>query len=208
MKYFESFPKLFYNNTLATNILIRIVIDNSDLNSSVLYYDYPVKEDDSLEIISDKYYGSVDYWYVIALTNLFLDPQFSLPTGYRVFDTYIENKYSAIGANNAMTGLAYAQYTTHPQFGYRTVITTTDSISNQSTTIKYYIDSANYANTPAYSTIKSFSDSSTVSIIQTKETLSIYQYEQEVNENKRTIKILKKDYLEQFNNQLKSLLGV
>jgi hypothetical protein len=57
--------------------------------------------------------------------------------------------------------------------------------------------------------IKSFIlDNTEIQYKQVAETVTIYEYEQQLNEKKREIKLIKKEYAAQFEQELKSLLSV
>lgn len=111
-------------------------------------------------------------------------------------------------------GVEYATVTENPApFTYRALIISTDLTTDTSTTVTLYIDQKsynanengydyaifNYVNSPPVET-------NDISIVTTKEKLTIYQYESEVNERKRQIKLIKKEYVPQIEKELQLLM--
>lgn len=77
MKYFENIPKITYDEIYTVrNIFTKIVVEY--LNKDFINY-YKIENFSRLENISFKLYGTVDYWWVLALINDIQDPIFDLP---------------------------------------------------------------------------------------------------------------------------------
>jgi hypothetical protein len=112
--------------------------------------------------------------------------------------------------NNA---IEYALVTTnkHP-FSYRAIITTTDILTGKSTEEKIFIDEKSYnGGLNGYAnSIFNFAEETVqadnIEISTSKERLSIYDYEQELNENKRSINLIRKEYVSQLEQELKYLM--
>ena len=99
--------------------------------------------------------------------------------------------------------------------GYRAIITTTDTSSGQETENKYFIDKKSYTDqylddtfTFADETIIPQQTGNDVIYHQTKEMINIYDYEMELNENKRSIKLIREEYAGQLEKELKYLMGL
>ena len=97
-------------------------------------------------------------------------------------------------------------------YAYRAIITTTDILTGKSTEEKIFIDKKSYnAGVNGYAnSIFNFAsetlDSEYIQITTAKERLSIYDYEQELNENKRTLNLIRKEYVPQIEQELKVLM--
>jgi len=211
MKYFSFFPKVVTtdatgNSTLATNLLTRVNVIPELLNNPSLYYTYDTQEGDTVESIATKYYGNPYRFWIFMFGNAdkMIDPLWDLPLSYRVFDAYMQDKYSTAANNASMTVLAYTQSTISR---YLKIVTTFDSITNQTTVNQYVVDYDTYITLPDnLVTTKTFSDGNYVTITMSRETQSIYDYEQELNESKRTVNIIDKKYATELEDKLKSLL--
>lgn len=209
MRYFENFPKIAItdqnNNTmLYTNIMARVNLIPSLLNNPSLYYQYDVQDGDRPDIIATKYYNNpYRYWIFLYGNNIF-DPLWELPLSDYNFNVYLNDKYSANANAVGQTVLAYTQNTVYE---YQKVIITYDSISQQQTIRYYNTDAATYANLP-FDLVSTnyFSDGSYVSVTQTKQELSLYDYEIQQNEAKRTRNVVNKKYASNMEQTLKTLL--
>ena len=71
---------------------------------------------------------------------------------------------------------------------------------------KFSISSNVYANTTTTTSNYTLSDGTPISIETTKESISYFNYEIENNENKRSIKILKPDFLPAVEEELQRIL--
>jgi hypothetical protein len=196
MQYFDSLPKLITvtpeATTVLTNIMARASIIPTVYKNPLLYYTYDVQDGDTPEIVAHKYYGSTyDYW-VLLYTNEMMDPQWSWPLSAKNFDTYIVKKYTT-----------FDPYTTTHH--YEKIITQSDSVTNITTENVINIDVDTYNSlvetTNTYSLPTGY-----VTVEITKRAVSYYNYEMNLNESKRTIRILNKIYLSQFQDELKRLM--
>jgi hypothetical protein len=112
--------------------------------------------------------------------------------------------------NNA---IEYTLVTTNKEpFSYRAITTTTDILTGKSTAEKLFIDEKaynggvnGYANS-IFNFANETLQADNIEISVTKERLSIYDYEQELNENKRTINLIRKEYVSQLEQELKYLM--
>lgn len=110
-------------------------------------------------------------------------------------------------------GVEYATVTRNPDpFGYRATIVSTDLTSDISTTSTIYIDEKafnggeNGYDDDIFNYTNFTINSEDISVTTTKEIISIYQYENEINERKRQIKLIKKEYVPQIERELKILM--
>lgn len=137
-------------------------------------------------------------------------------TLYVCKQTHTSNSSNSLIVSNAdywktySNALEFSKVTTNIQPpGYRAIITTTDSISGESTEHKFFIDKNSYFDKNLDDTFN-YADmilnSDTVTYKQSKELLSIYDYESELNEKKRTIKLIRKEYASQLEKELKILM--
>jgi hypothetical protein len=208
MKYFNSFQKVIttdYNNNaiLLTNLIQRVEVIPSLLQNPLVFYSYDVQESDTPEIVADKYYGDPYRYWLVLFANQITDPQWQWPLTSQQFSLYLNDKYSAAAGNTSV--LSYTQGTISQ---YNKTITTTDSITSNTTSVTLIIDQPTYLATQTGTTTQTFSDGSSVTETISKNILSIYDYETQLNESKRNIQIINKKYASDFEKQLVSLLGM
>jgi len=198
MKYFEKIPKVIYTDKtgyskVMTNLMARVSVKPSMLNNSVIYYEYSIQDGDTPEIIAHKYYGDVYRYWIVLYVNEILDPQWGWPLNSNEFQRYIDDKYANIDVYN----------TTHH---FEQIITQHDSGTNTTTTNKLIIDQNTYNNLITSTKTATFS-TGTVTITTTKKLVSLYDYELELNENKRNIKILNSQYVDQLETEFSDLMA-
>jgi hypothetical protein len=212
-KYFNYFPKTFYtsNNDVngveaITNIISRFAFDSQLKENTSAFYPYQVQDSDTPEIIADKYYGNVEYHWVVLLFNNIIDPQFDWPLKSDTLIDYIDKKYTANGTANtpAQSGLSWALSENNVQ-GYFKVITSTAN-DGTITTEKITIDANTYANVTTGSNTYTTQAGESVRVVTTKETQSYYTYETNLNESKREINLIKSDFLPQIEKEFKRVV--
>lgn len=197
MQYFDTLPKIVqYDNKgvgrVFTNLLARASVIPELLKSPAIYYNYDIQDGDTPEIIAHKYYGDSYRYWILLLANEILDPQWEWPMSGKVFGDYISAKY---GVN---------QSSIHH---YEKIVTQFDSGTNTTTTNTIIIDEDTYTTT--LETTKTFLvPTGDVTVAITKSPVTNYDYESNVNEKKRSIKILNSNYVNQFETELKKLMSV
>jgi hypothetical protein len=212
-KYFNYFPKTLYtaNNSSAgldtvTNIIARFGFESTLKENSSAFYKYDIKDGDTPEIIASKYYENSERHWIVLMFNDIFDPQFDWPLRDRVLVDYIDAKYTANGAANTtiQTGLSWAMSPNNIQAYYK-VITRTN-IDDIKIIEKLQLDANTYANTAATNIIYNLQDGSRITEVVTKETQSYYQYEVAVNDSKRTIKLLKPEFVTAVEKEFKRVI--
>lgn len=173
--------------------MARASIKENLLNNALLYYTYDIQEEDTPEIVAHKYYGDVYRYWIILFTNQIMDPQWNWPLSGKNFEKYISAKYG----NNDPTNLIQH---------YEKVITTLDRNTKTETVNRIIIDEETYNN--LYESENGYVLPSGVNVIVKieKNIVSKYQYELDLNESKRNIKILNKAYANQLEQELELLM--
>lgn len=211
-KYFNYFPTTFYtsnNKSLGvdtvTNLIARFGFEQKLKENSLVFYEYNIQETDTPEIIAHKFYGDVERHWIVLLFNDIIDPQYDWPLQYNTLINFIDDKYTANGSANAtpQTGLAWAQSTNNVKSYFKTVTRTS---STDSLIEKIEVDANTYANVTVSTTSYTLQDGSTVTEAVTKEKQTYYDYEIEENEKKRTIKLLKKDFVPEVEKEFKRVV--
>jgi hypothetical protein len=204
--FFNFYPKTFYtsgaNNVTSldtvTNIIARFAFEAELKENSAAFYPYQIKDSDTPEIIASKYYGNPERHWMVLLFNNIIDPQYDWPLPYNTFIQYVSNKYAANGAidSPAMTGLAWAQSRAHPQSFYKIITRTqqSSSINSRVVTERIQIDEATFTALPVTTTTYTLNSGTKITENITKDIKTHYEYEEDLNEAKRNIKLLKKDF--------------
>lgn len=216
-QFFDKFPKILYdidgkrltNYQTVTNIFFRVRVIREILGNISAYYEYLVKDDDTPEILADKVYNNPEAHWIILLANNIVDPQYDWPLNSTNFNNYIINKYGSI--ENAQTTYHH----------YEKVITREESFSGTVVENRFVINQANAANSMADSTIPydsynnipetqsvntiNMGEGRTVIEIINRDRITNYDYEQQMNDNKRSIKIIKPEYYQQIVREFDNL---
>lgn len=101
MAYFSSFPKISYpflvngqeKNILVTDITTNVRFIQQSLASIQLFDTYSIKDGETPEIISSKFYGTPNYHWIIMLANQRYDYINDFPRSQHQLDKYIDGKY-------------------------------------------------------------------------------------------------------------------
>ena len=182
MKYFQFIPKVAIpdsqgNNLYLTNLLTRVNIIPELLNNTQLFYNYDVQENDTPESVAQKYYGTVDNFWLVMFSNQIFDPQWDWPLPYNSFINYINGKYGSQA--NAQAVIDH----------YEVVITTTNSTTIEPTTKTIVVDETEYNNTTEQSSTVIFPSGEIVTTKTAKYAIDSYTNELRQNEAKRNIKL-------------------
>lgn len=76
-----------------TNITLRYKFRQNLARNIYNFYDYTLREGERLDHLADSYYGDSKYVWIIILSNDMIDPQFDIPRPYNEFRKYLINKY-------------------------------------------------------------------------------------------------------------------
>lgn len=202
IKYFANFPFISYTLNpidtttpdIVTNVFRRVAFLRNLKGDSRIYYPYNIKDGDTPEILAYKLYGSADYYWVVTLFNNILDPVEDWPKTPNLFTRYLQQKYGSIP--NA-----------HNTIHHYTKIVTKVNSGGETNSSTYIIDKPTYdALTSVVPEVYTAQDGSTVSVTTTRQVVSVYDYEMTENEAKRSILLLKEQYLPQVRSELDTLV--
>lgn len=224
--FFSQFPKTLYSFNLAerdvrqvTNIFSRVAVRQEVLTNVYAYYKYQLQEGDTPEIVSQKEYNNPMFHWIICYVNGLRDPIFDFPLEQRSLENYIVKKYNYNNINEAYSDTYHyvlSKVSTLSEVDGPTTVTTSNSIISLQ---QYSQDSASlyslnigqpmYANTVFRSNNVDANSSivATLSIKSTVYPVTVFEYENGLNESKREIKLLKQQYVEAFASELGSVLN-
>jgi len=186
--YFKPFPKIDYDlkkngkSNSLTNITLRFKVQEALLSQSAIYYDYQVQEEDRPDIVAELYYQDSTLDWLILIVNDIIDPQFEWPKEQYSLDKFIRQKYGSISE---------AQGTVHH---YEKILNAQSTLADGTVvperTVK--IDQTTY-NSLAGDTLQG-----ETGFVKIRREVSAYQYEQDLNDERRNIKLLDEVYLPQI----------
>lgn len=226
--YFKQFPKIKYAFDLtsqgstyaATNIFSRFSINSAVLNNSIAFYKYIYTDSDTPEIISYNEYGDAQYHWIVCMVNQVFDPLFQFPLnrtdlekkilkeyGYTtISQAYANTHHYELEVTKKLTDITNfsttekEKYTvTLEQYDYRTNTLTANTVGDIST--RTYNFRANNSDPTSAIT-------STLVVTENFKTVSVYDYEVELNESKREIKLLKSQYIQPLLLEFENVLNV
>jgi hypothetical protein len=206
-KYFNFFPQTYYttnstNIDVVKNIIARFNFEQNFKNNTAVCYEYDVQDSDTPEIIADKFYGDSERHWIVLMFNDITDPQFDWPMDYRTLISFIDSKYDA-NANVGQSGTNWAQSHTH---AYYKVQTRTTIRTNTVDVNKLEVDANTYANVAISSSNVTLTDGNIITIAISKNTQSYYDYEMELNESKRKIKLLKPEFVSSIEEEFRRVI--
>jgi hypothetical protein len=214
-KFFNYFPKTFYtsNNVSSgidtvTNIIARFGFEKKLKENSSAFYKYSIKDSDTPEIIAGKFYDNVERHWIILLFNDIIDPQYDWPLDSRTLIKYINTKYSANQyadtANTSVTGISWAQNTSHVKSYFKNITRT--SADGTDIVEKITVDANTYASIAATSIAYTLNNSSSITETISKTTQTYYDYEVELNEAKREINLLKSEFVPEVEKEFRRVI--
>lgn len=209
MKYFETLPSVVSvdrnNNLLSLKNLVTRAELVDKLKSNVnLFYEYGIQDGDTPEIVAHKYYGDQNRFWIVLMANNIFDPEWDWPLNTNEFTTYLNDKYAVDAAEAELDVLSYTTSTAHH---YEKIITTLDGATLYQTSKNIIVDEETYGEIVEKTETKTLTTGVTVNYTITKKTVYIYDYEVEQNESKRNIKLIKSQYANDMETQLRKVMG-
>lgn len=209
MKYFQTLPSVTSvdkNNNYYSlkNLMVRAELVDKLKNNVNLFYEYGIQDGDTPEIVAHKYYGDQNRFWIVLMANNIFDAEWQWPLTTNEFTSYLNDKYLDSATKASMEVLPYVTTTVHH---YEKLITTLDNTTLYKTVKNIAIDKETYDTLIEKSEVKVLPNGDKVSYSVSKKVVYIYDYENEINESKRNIKLIKKQYAADVERQLKKLMG-
>lgn len=201
--YFSFLSATLYRNKATPNFAARISVANALDNKNLLFHKYQIEDGDRPDTIAFFYYGSSFYDWIVMLSNGIYDITTQWPLTAKQFERFIEDKYGSF-VNALETVVSYRLKTNISPIDNTTFNALGDnqkkywtSISSQSGSILYSLDDTgltiseqSYTNLPNDERIY-------------WEPYTAYDYEMDLNESKRAIRLLDAQYLTEIEKALK-----
>jgi len=192
INYFKYFPVVQYNNKSVVDITRRSKIVEQLYSQPINFLSYTVSEGERAEEIAYHYYNDQGKVWLIYMANNIIDPSNQWPLDSINFNNMLIKKYAA-----------QAQAYNANYKGNDIINWTMDA--NITENVLYYKD----ANDTRIS-VDTYTLNNTLQLISAANwsPVRIYEYEYEVNENKRNIFLFNRTYAAQAESELKELLSV
>lgn len=194
--FFKAMPKMSYKadgKTIATKDIFRRVGLDRQINSTLALEAYYISDGETPDIVANNIYGSSNYHWVLLTVNDIVNPHDEWPRREAELFDYTESKY---GAGNALLD-------NHYRLDYRYVLTEDGSV------VEYdaeKISTGEIKKVSVDSPIIVDYDSAKILSGEVR-VVSNYDYELDLNQDKRQIFILKRDFLAQFVQNYQKLMA-
>ncbi len=191
MNYFKFFPTVTYNGKSAVNITRRTAIQQQLYSSPYAFLSYTIKDSEKPEDIALYYYGDIGKTWLVFMANNIIDPVSQWPLSNSDFEKMIIKKYTK-----------QAQVI-DPAYVGNGVINWTQNASLTSNILWYQNAENNRISKDTYLL------NANLGLITAGDwyPVRIYDYELELNENKRNIFLFNRAYASQAESELKELLN-
>jgi hypothetical protein len=192
--FFRPYPTISYRvpgtkkNILATDITRRFSVANFVRNAKVTFDQYTVQDGERPDTIAHGYYDDSTLDWLVLLTNEIQDPYYEWPLSYEQLQTMILQKYRGRGTNGSDTAtLSYVYQTVHH---YEWIIQKASVISDYGN--RRILNEKTL--TVDYTTYLTLTDTD-------RRSVNIFQYEYNLNEQRRHIYLLDLHYTQLIKEQ-------
>jgi hypothetical protein len=206
MRYFEYLPKEFYRLTnkptldVITNITSRVTISDSLKTNSSSFYEYVISDGETPENLADKIYQNSNRHWIILLMNNIINPQFDWPLSDKALNKVIEIKYKDLA-----NGSPVINWTKTNIKGYFRIEVRTNKLTNESSFEYIEVDGETYTNIIPSETTITTKDGQQISIRVEKSAVTYYDFEVTDNQQKRKIKLLRPEFVELVEEEIRGL---
>lgn len=230
MSYFSKFPQTIVtingNSTIIQDVFRRISLSDEFRKNAVVLDDYLVLDGETPELVSNSFYGSPDYHWLVLMVNDIVDVRAEWPVPDAnitdiVYDRYDfkvtvpdESEYSEDDVVESNTGGVFLVTGTDTNIVYlrstvgKTIITTSSILENVTTdtsglTVTSVDDPEEQAHHYYDTELKLIVDEGySVTTIP----VSNYEHEVAINDAKRAVKIVSPSFLSFFTSQFDDLI--
>lgn len=182
----QRFPFSETEYILAKNFFRKFKIDTTNFQSALFFNKYVITDTDRPDLISQQFYQTTAYDWVILLTNNIINPLFDLPIKENDMYAFVEKTYGVAD------GIHH----------YETV-DVTNSLGEIILKKGLYVDSVFYSTTHKF-----YNRSDKTYFTKSGNTISFpvsyYEYETDLNDKRREIYILRPEFLAKFVSQFEN----
>lgn len=175
---FNLIPDILYNDKLVKNFFRKVKLRDDAYKYTTIFKTYSIKDNETPEDVSFKFYNDINYYWIILLINDIQNVSRDWHMPETVFEEYIAEKYPDD------LGISTKHYVTKEIVVNDQVILEAGLVVEENFEFNY--------NDTIYTNI-------TVPV-------TYREWEYELNEEKRSIFILKNSYVLQYQNEFEKLL--
>ena len=183
MAYFKEFPLTNYGNNLSRNIILKSAIVKDVMNKVSVFYNYVIQEGYRPDMVAYEEYGNSEYDWVVYLSNNIVDPYYDWPIDSNNFRGYLEAKYNT-DIYTLQSQILHYKYT---------------GLNSES---DEEIAMTNWTMTPETHALLAAEDPTSVSGWTP---VYVYDYEDDINNSKRSIKLISRFYISQIERELSEI---
>ena len=229
--YFKSFPYTLYSLDdistvqVVTNITNRVSLSDEVKTNLSLYDEYDIRDGDTPELVADRFYSNPELHWLILHYNEIIDPRFDWPLDTNNLNRQVASKYANVNGihhyedanGNYVNGNVYLiSSSDFTEFDIDDVITNITNTGtgyitqkNSSSNVRVTVTTGGFISGDRIRNISNTSSSAnlTSTVLLSGTPVTNYTYEDEVNESKRKIKILKNSYVDAIVSDFKKKLG-
>jgi len=220
MQYFLNFKSIPYSlddndleYKIVKNPFTRVKIIRDVLENIQLFYEYQIKDSDNPEVIAHKLYGDPNMYWIVMFANNLIDPYYDVPLEYTELDSLIIKKYGSL--SNAQSQIHHYESKVEMTTNENGIIETKEYVQEIKEKSYNYATKSVITNTlPTLATSPITVSTNTetidgVTITKTVKHYAISKYDHELNENekKRTINLVRNEYIPQIETEFKTLLS-
>lgn len=202
MAFFNRLPNIEYDQKpltfpfserqylVAKNFFRRYKLSESSYNYSVLFSEYTLTDEDRLDLLSEKTYGSTEYDWIIAVTNNLINVYFDLPVSeYSLYDMVNAAYYDSPGDQSTLPPDRIHHY---------------ETIEFKNAEGKLIIKGGMKVEKSFYQTNYKYLENGEIKTISgnvISEPVTNYAYEKFLNDEKRKVYLLRPQYIQDFTTQ-------
>lgn len=180
--YFENFPLVNYQGKITRNIIARARFIQGVINNCYAFYPFVISDAMTWEQIAHAYYGDPDLDWIAFFSNNVFDPYYEFPMNQETFDSYIAKKYGDF--ENAVETIHHYVYNSRVENYIDPNLSYTDGFEMSPTTYSFMTAEQKSSWKP----------------------VSVYEWENDKNEAKRTIQLLDSRLVDQVIKEIKEIM--
>jgi len=95
-RYFQKFPYVNYNDTIACNLMRRVNLNDNVKSFYTAFYPHTMQSGDRIDHVAFNYYDDVNFDWLIYHANDVIDPFYDVHLSTTDFERYIIKKYGTL----------------------------------------------------------------------------------------------------------------
>jgi len=184
--YYKYLPQTIYKKKLVTDLTRRVDFRNTVFNDPFVFLPYTIQYEFRPEDVAEYYYGGVQHTWLVYLSGNIIDPYKDWPMTADQFNRYLMKKYETLSGTTGYPVIAWTQ---------------NEGITDNIVHYKNNDDEELIISKETYGL--------DTSLVQGDWTpVRYYEYEDNLNEQRRAINLFDKKYLPQAIKEFRKLMNV